>query len=127
MFSRLLRPGQLDSIALALSFACVVHCIVGIWLLAGLAIAGSALLNPAFHEIGLMVAGVIAAIALGAGAVRHGARIPLAIGALGILIMALSLSYHGIQGALVTICGVALLSVGHLLNLRASRLAKACC
>ena len=125
MFSRLTRPGKLDSIALGLSFACVVHCLAGIWLLAGLAVAGSALLNPAFHEIGLILASVIAAIALGAGALRHGARVPLAIGALGITIMAVSLSYHGVQGSLVTICGVALLSIGHVLNLRASQRIKA--
>lgn len=123
MLSRLTRSGQLDSAAIALSALCMVHCAAGIWLLAGFASLGGVLLSPWVHEIGFVLAAIMAVLALGHGARLHGARLPLAIGAAGIAAMLLAMSVpHGSgQEYALTLAGVAALSAAHLLNYRAAR------
>jgi MerC mercury resistance protein len=120
--TRLAFPLGLDRLAIALSGLCVVHCLASAVLLAMLSTVGGALLNPIFHEIGLTLAIGLGAIALGRGALQHGYIMPVAMGSLGLGIMAgaMSLPHDGAGGeALWTIIGVGILAFGHDLNRRA--------
>ena len=113
----------LDRAAIALSGLCVVHCIASAVLLAMLSAAGGLLLNPLFHEIGLSIAIMLGAVALGRGVMEHGYIMPAAMGSFGLGIMAgaMSLPHEGGHGAetLWTVIGVGLLAFGHDLNRRA--------
>ena len=113
----------LDRAAIALSGLCVVHCIASAVLLAMLSAAGGLLLNPLFHEIGLSIAILLGAGALGRGVMEHGYIMPAAMGSFGLGIMAgaMSLPHEGGHGAetLWTVIGVGLLAFGHDLNRRA--------
>ncbi len=119
------RPGQsaaLDRMAIALSGLCVVHCLASAVLVAMLSTVGGMLGNPLFHEVGLGVAILLGAVALGRGALHHGHLMPLAIGALGLGIMggAITLPHDGGHAeALWTVIGVGILALGHDLNRRA--------
>lgn len=115
--------GWLDRAAIALSGLCVVHCLASAVLLAMLSAAGGLLLNPVFHEVGLTIALVLGAIALGRGVVEHGYMMPASMGAFGLGIMAgaMSLPHDGGGGeTLWTVIGVGLLAFGHDLNRRAA-------
>ena len=81
--------GRLDRLAIALSSLCVVHCVATVALAATLATAGTALANPAWHEIGFAAAMAIGAIALGRGFALHRDTRPLAIGITGLGLMAI--------------------------------------
>jgi hypothetical protein len=113
----------LDRAAIALSGLCVVHCIASAVLLAMLSAAGGLLLNPIFHEVGLTIAILLGALALGRGVMEHGYVMPAAMGSFGLGIMAgaMSLPHDGGHGAetLWTVIGVGLLAFGHDLNRRA--------
>ncbi|MCP3733886.1 MerC domain-containing protein [Sphingomonas sp. RP10(2022)] len=113
----------LDRAAIALSGLCVVHCLASAVLLAMLSAAGGLLLNPIFHEVGLTIAIVLGAIALGRGVMEHGYVMPASMGAFGLGIMAgaMTLPHEGGGGAetLWTVIGVGLLAFGHDLNRRA--------
>lgn len=113
----------LDRAAIALSGLCVVHCLASAVLLAMLSAAGGLLLNPIFHEIGLTIAIIFGAIALGRGVMEHGYVMPASMGAFGLGIMAgaMTLPHEGGSGAetLWTVVGVGLLAFGHDLNRRA--------
>ncbi|MEO6581504.1 MAG: MerC domain-containing protein, partial [Sphingomicrobium sp.] len=79
------RPlGQLDRLAIGLSGLCMVHCLATAVVLGLLASAGGFLGSPIIHEIGLTLAMVLGAIALGKGVIEHGFMMPLAIGSLGL-------------------------------------------
>lgn len=113
-----LRP-NLDRLAIGLSGLCLVHCVATTVLLTLVSSAG-ALVHPAIHEIGLALAIVFAVIALGKGAMEHGAMAPAAVGAFGIGIMAGALSIsHGLFETMWTLVGVSLVALGHALNRRA--------
>ena len=79
------------------------------------------LLAPEIHRVGLALAAIIAALAIGLGALRHRRRTPLivALGGLGCMGAALVVG-HGLEEAVLTVVGVALVAAGHLLNLRPS-------
>ncbi|MCU6455825.1 MerC domain-containing protein [Sphingomonas sp. A2-49] len=113
----------LDRAAIALSGLCVVHCLASAVLLAMLSAAGGLLLNPIFHEIGLSIAILLGALALGRGVMEHGYVMPASMGAFGLGIMAgaMTLPHEGGGGAetLWTVIGVGLLAFGHDLNRRA--------
>ena len=113
-------PG-LDRLAIGLSGLCVVHCVASSLLLAALASAGSTLLNPAFHEVGLTIAIGFGVIAMGRGVMIHGYMMPPAIGGMGLGIMAgaMTLPHDGGYETIWTMIGVALLAMGHDLNRRA--------
>jgi len=116
-------PG-LDRLAIGLSGLCVVHCIASAVLLAMLSTVGGLLLDPIFHEIGLTLAIVMGAIALGRGVVEHGYAMPVSMGAFGLGMMAGAMTLpHDGSGAetLWTVVGVGLLAFGHDLNRRATR------
>src|SRR3546814_11428658 len=80
------------------------------------------LLAPAIHETGLALAILLGAIALGHGALKRGAILPIAIGSLGLGIMAGALSIpHGGNEMIFTMAGVTTLALGHYLNYRPDR------
>ncbi|MGD9811857.1 MAG: MerC domain-containing protein [Sphingobium sp.] len=109
---------RLDGMAIALSTLCAVHCMATIVLVGLLSSLGHVFQNPMVHEAGLAMAIVLGAVALGLGALRHGRLLPVAIGSLGLGVMAGALSLpHGGEEALYTITGVATLAFGHYLNI----------
>ena len=108
---------RLDRIAITLSGLCLVHCLATAVLLALVSAASSALGNPLIHEVGLTLAMVLGAIALGRGVMEHGFMMPSAVGAVGLGVMAgaLTLPHDGSE-ALYTVIGVGILALGHQLN-----------
>lgn len=108
---------RLDRMAIGLSGLCVVHCLATSVLLALLASAGSMLGADWIHEIGLGLAMIMGAIALGRGVLEHGYSMPSAVGGLGLGVMAgaLTLPHDGTE-ALYTVVGVGILALGHRLN-----------
>jgi hypothetical protein len=112
---------RLDRIAMGLSGLCLVHCLATAVLLGLLASAGGLLGKPVIHEVGLTLAMLLGAVALGRGVVQHGFMLPSAIGALGLGVMAGALSLpEGGHEALYTVAGVLILALGHRLNLLAA-------
>lgn len=116
MVALLDKPGRLDRIAMGLSGLCLVHCVATAVLLGLLATAGGFLANPLIHEVGLMFAMLLGILALGRGAMAHGFVLPVAIGALGLGVMAGALTMPEGHDVLFTIAGVGLLALGHRLN-----------
>lgn len=107
---------------MGLSGLCAVHCVATAVLLGLLASAGGLLGKPIIHEVGLTLAMVLGAIALGRGFREHGFLLPMAVGATGLAIMGFAMTLHesGYE-PLVTILGVGVLALGHRLNLMAKR------
>jgi len=121
-FRNSLLSGRIDRIAIAISGMCVAHCFGTAVLLGMLASAGGIFDNPLFHEVGLVLAIILGAVALGHGAIVHGFMMPAAVGALGLGIMAGAMTLdHGWQESAYTLLGVAILALGHDLNHRAGR------
>ena len=112
-----LRTSRLDRYAIGLSSLCLVHCLGTTIMLAALASAGGFLGAHWIHEIGLSLAMVMGAIALGRGILEHGYTMPSAVGGLGLGVMAgaLTLQHNGTE-ALYTMVGVGILALGHRLN-----------
>ena len=111
------RINRLDRFAIGLSGLCLVHCLGTTVMLAMLASAGGMLGAHWIHEVGLTLAMVMGAIALGRGILQHGYTMPSAVGGLGLGVMwgALTLPHDGTE-ALYTMVGVAILALGHRLN-----------
>jgi hypothetical protein len=108
---------RLDRIAMTLSGLCVVHCIGTAVMVALLASAGGFLGNPVIHEVGLTLAMILGAFALGHGIIEHGFIMPAAVGALGLGVMAGALSLpHGGLEPVYTVVGVLIVALGHRLN-----------
>jgi len=112
---------RLDRLAMGLSGLCVVHCVATAVLLALLASAGGLLGAPIIHEVGLTLAMIVGAFALGRGILEHGFMMPSAIGGLGLGVMAgaLTMPHDGTEAA-YTVIGVLILALGHRLNVMAS-------
>jgi hypothetical protein len=108
---------RLDRLAMGISGLCLVHCLATAVLLGLLASAGGILGAPIVHEVGLTLAMMLGAIALGRGIVEHGFMMPSAVGGLGLGVMAgaLSLPHDGTE-AVYTVFGVLVLALGHRLN-----------
>jgi hypothetical protein len=108
---------RLDRYAIGLSGLCMVHCLATSVLLALVASAGSMLGADWIHEVGLGLAMIMGAIALGRGILEHGYSMPSAVGGLGLGVMAgaLTLPHDGTE-AVYTVVGVAILALGHRLN-----------
>jgi hypothetical protein len=112
---------RLDRIAMGLSGLCLVHCVATAVLLALLSAAGGFLGSPMIHEVGLTLAMIIGAYALGRGILEHGFMMPSAIGGLGLGVMAGALSLpHDGREAIYTVVGVMILALGHRLNAMAA-------
>ena len=115
------RDWRWDGLGLGIAGLCLVHCLATSIILALFAAAGGALLHPAIHEIGLMLAIGFGILALGQGVLAHGFILPAAIGALGIGMMSGALTLpHGDIEVFYTVLGVSILALGHTLNHRAS-------
>ncbi|WP_095012388.1 MerC domain-containing protein [Tsuneonella mangrovi] len=115
---------RIDRFGVALSALCAVHCLATLVLVSALGLGGQFLLNPAIHEVGLSLAMIIAAVAIGSGALRHRRPLPFVTAMTGLSFMGGALAMpHGAEEAVLTIIGVALVSTGHILNLRQCRCA----
>lgn len=108
---------RLDRMAIGLSGLCLVHCLATAVFLGMLSAAGGFLGADWIHEVGLSLAMILGALALGRGVAQHGFMMPSAVGGLGLGVMmgALSLPHDGTE-ALYTIIGVGILALGHQLN-----------
>lgn len=112
---------RLDRAGLILSSLCAIHCVASIVVVSVLGIGGQFLLSPAIHRVGLALALIIAAVAIGWGALRHRRRSPFVVAMMGLTFMGGALAVpHGVEEAVLTIIGVSLVSLGHILNLRHS-------
>lgn len=120
--SPLLASIGLDRLAIGVSGLCMVHCLASAVLVALAASAGGLLLAPIVHEVGLSIAILLGALALGHGVTQHGYMMPISVGALGLGVMAgaVSLPHDGSGETLFTLVGVGLLALGHDLNRRAT-------
>ena len=112
---------RFDRFAIGLSGLCAIHCVASSVLLALAASAGG-LLDPRIHEVGLSFAMLFGVVALGRGAMNHGYMLPAVVGSAGLGMMAGAISIpHGSGYETVwTLCGVAILALGHDLNRRAT-------
>lgn len=121
MVALLAKPGRMDRLAMGLSGLCLAHCLATAMLLALLASAGGLLGAPIIHEVGLVLAIGLGAVALGRGVLEHGFMLPGAVGALGLGVMAgaLELPHDGTE-ALYTMVGVGIVALGHRLNFLAA-------
>lgn len=110
---------RMDRAGIILSGLCAAHCLASILIVSALGIGGHALFAPEIHRFGLAVALIIAAVAIGWGAIKHRRRAPFVIAMMGLSFMGGALAVpHGVYEAVLTIIGVSLVSVGHILNLR---------
>jgi hypothetical protein len=113
--------GRLDRIAMGLSGLCLVHCVATAILLGVLASAGGLLGRPIIHEVGLTLAMIVGAIALGRGVREHGFVLPAMVGLLGLSIMGYALTLpEGGHEPIFTMAGVLILALGHRLNVIAA-------
>jgi hypothetical protein len=117
ILSAALPLDRFDRIAIGLSGLCLVHCLATAVVLGLLASAGGLLGSPWIHEVGLTLAMILGAVALGRGIAEHGFMMPSAVGGLGLGVMAgaLSMPHDGTE-ALYTVIGVSVLALGHQLN-----------
>lgn len=107
----------MDRMAIGLSGLCIVHCLATAVTFGLLASFSHMLGAPWIHEVGLSIAMVLGGFALGRGAAEHGFLLPVAVGSLGLGVMAgaLTLPHDGTE-SLCTVIGVAILALGHRLN-----------
>jgi hypothetical protein len=122
MVAQVWKTWRWDGLGLGIAGLCLVHCIATTILLTIVASVGGVLLNPIIHEIGLLFAIIFGIIALGKGFRDHRVLLPTVVGSVGIAMMGGALMLpHGGAEILWTIFGVSVLSIGHVLNFRASR------
>ncbi len=120
MLAAVTKSGAMDRLGIALSGLCAVHCVASVALVTMLASAGGVLLDPIFHEVGLVMAIGLGLVAIGRGIFELGFMMPAAIAGLGLGVMAGALSIpHGGGSTAYAILGVAILALGHDLNRRA--------
>jgi len=112
---------KLDRVGIGLAGLCALHCVATVMLVSGLGIGGHLLLAPEIHEVGLVLAVIVAALAIGWGVLRHRRLAPFAVAMTGLVLMGAAIMVgHGTEEAVLTIVGVFLVSVGHVLNLRSA-------
>jgi len=113
---------RIDQIGIGLAGLCAVHCLATLVVISALGFGGHFFLfNENIHRIGLALALAVAAVAIGWGLLRHGRILPFAIAIGGLVLMAVALLVpHGVDEFLLTLVGVGLVSIGHVLNLRAA-------
>jgi hypothetical protein len=111
--------GRLDRVGMLLSGLCAVHCLAGLLFVTVLGLGGGVLLDPSIHRIGLAVALIVGGATIGLGAIRHGRRLPLLLGSIGLMLMAIALWFgHSAYEAALTVPGVALVALAHFVNIR---------
>ncbi|KUO57087.1 MAG: hypothetical protein APF82_05515 [Sphingomonadales bacterium BRH_c42] len=110
---------HLDLTGIVLGGLCLVHCLATILVVSALGLGGQLLLSPEIHRFGLLLALIVAAVAIGGSALRHRRAEPFVTAMMGLSFMGGALAVpHGPKEAILTIIGVALVSLGHVLNLR---------
>jgi len=111
-----------DRAAILLSGLCLVHCLAGALLVAGMTVLGGWLSHDV-HAVGLLVALPLAVVALWRGMQIHGRWEVVGLGAFGIGLMAASLfAAHGERFEIgASVAGVIVLALAHVWNMRASR------
>ena len=110
---------KLDRAGIVLSGLCAAHCLATVLIVSGLGVGGHFLADPMWHRAGLVVALIIAAVAIGWGALQHRRPLSFVVAMTGLTFMGGALAVpHGFHEAVLTIIGVALVSLGHILNLR---------
>lgn len=113
---------RFDQLGIGLAGLCALHCAASILIVSGLGIGGHFLLAPEIHEVGLVLAVIAAGVAIGWGVWRHRRAAPAFIAVAGLSFMAGALAVgHGSDEAWLTIIGVTLVSLGHVMNLRGIR------
>ena len=111
--------GRMDRFGLMLSGLCAVHCVLGIVIVAGLGLGGGLLLDPIIHRSGMLLATLVAGVAIGIGAVQHRRAAPFVVAMTGLSFMGGALAVdHGVEEAVLTVIGVTLVALGHVLNIR---------
>ncbi len=114
--------GRFDRAGLIISSLCLVHCILSIVLVSALGLGSQFLLAPEIHEYGLVLALIVAAVAIGWGALTHRRAAPFVVAMTGLSFMGGALAMpHDYREAVLTVIGVSLVAIGHFLNLRGSR------
>ncbi len=109
----------IDGIAVGLSGLCVLHCVLSVLLVAALSGSATFLTDPLIHRLGLGGAVLLAAVALGYGYAEHRATRPALVGLAGLSAMAAGLfAPHGWPELVLTVGGVSVLAVAHLMNAR---------
>jgi MerC mercury resistance protein len=118
---------RLDQLGIGLAGICALHCLLTLAVISVLGLGGLGghfLLDESIHRIGLVLALGVGGAAIGWGLLRHRRMLPFAVAIAGIALMAGALAIpHGANEFLLTLGGVALVSMGHWLNLRAARAA----
>ncbi|QFT76404.1 MerC domain-containing protein [Erythrobacter sp. THAF29] len=110
---------RFDRAGIALAGLCALHCVATIVIVSALGLGGHFLLEPEIHRIGLLLALIIAAVAIGWGALKHRRAAPFVTAMTGLSFMGGALAMpHGTGEAVLTLIGVALVTAGHLLNMR---------
>jgi MerC mercury resistance protein len=121
MHQHAMSTNRLDRLAMGISGLCMVHCVATAVLLGLLASAGGLLGRPIVHEVGLTLAMIIGAFALGRGYLEHGFMLPAGVGAMGLGVMAGALSLpEGGHEPIYTVAGVLIVALGHRLNVLAA-------
>jgi len=116
--------GRVDVGAVSLSVLCVVHCLALPVLVATVPVLRAALPGEQLvHGLLLLVALPLSALSLGRGVRRHGRRSVLVLGALGLVLMTIDLALP-VPGHALTLPGVSLVALAHVLNLQALRFAR---
>ena len=113
--------GHLDHFGLGLAGLCAVHCVLTIVLVSALGFGSHFLLAPEIHRIGFALAMIVAAVAIGRGALIHRRAMPFVVAMMGLTFMGGALAMpHGNGELMLTLIGIVLVSAGHLLNLHAA-------
>lgn len=111
-----------DHIGIGLAGLCAVHCLATILIVSAFGVGGHFLASPEIHHVGLVLALIVAALAIGWGALKHRRRAPFVTAMMGLTFMGGALAApHGTFELVLTLIGVGLVSLGHVLNLRSAR------
>src|SRR3546814_20597803 len=78
---------HLDLTGIVLGGLCLVHCLATILVVSALGLGGQLLLSPDIHRVGLLLALIIAAVAIGWGALRHRRAAPFVTAMMGLSFM----------------------------------------
>ncbi|MCH8685921.1 MerC domain-containing protein [Pedomonas mirosovicensis] len=111
----------MDLSAIGMSGLCLVHCLASGVFVAGLsAVSMTVPASHEFHLYALLIAAVLALWALGRGWVKHRRAAPMLLGSFSLGLMALGVlpSLAGWPETVLTVLGVAILAVAHVLNWR---------
>lgn len=112
---------RLDQLGIGLAGLCVVHCLATLLLVSALGLGGHYLLDENIHRLGLVLALIVAALAIGRGMLASGRRTPFLVALAGLALMGVALLVpHGTNEFLLTLSGVAIVAGAHWMNLRSS-------